>query len=150
MMSARCVNCKRKKKRREKSAVCFASIHPNHLTHPNYCPRGAAGVAVNYDVSWWWTRPTWRADPGALLNIQQLPLFTTEAERFAWRPPGGQLHSPDEMRLLSIWDSGAHAAISTPSYYVLFFYFFFSPLTALPAFHSCVSLLTCCCILMRR
>lgn len=146
MIGVRYVNCKKKEKR-EKSAVCFASIYPNHLTRPNYCPRGAAGVAVNYDVSWSRTRPTWRADPGVLLHIQQLPLFATEAERFTWWPPEGQLHSPDEMRLLSVWDSGAHTAISTPSYYDLFF---FPPLTALPAFHSCVSLLTCCCILMRR
>lgn len=38
--------------------------------------------------------------------------------RLAWQLPGGQLHSPDEMRLLNVWDSTAQTAISTISYYI--------------------------------
>lgn len=49
-------------------------ISPTPITGPQ-----GPHVAINYDISWFARSPTWGADLGLLLNIQQLPLFTTEA-----------------------------------------------------------------------
>lgn len=59
--------------------------------------------------------PTWGADLGLLLAAAT---FHYGGRRFAWQLPGGQLHSPDEMRRLNVWDWSAQTAISTISYYI--------------------------------
>lgn len=57
-----------------------------------------------------WPRPAPQHPAAATLHYR--------SSRFAWRLPGGQLHSPDEMRRLNVWDLSAQAAISTISYYI--------------------------------
>lgn len=69
-----------------------------------------------------WPRPAPQHPAAATLHYG--------GSRFAWQLPGGQLHSPDEMRLLNVWDLSAQTAISTISYYIppSSAFFFFLPL----------------------
>lgn len=66
-----------------------------------------------------WPRPAPQHPAAATLHYG--------GSRFAWQLPGGQLHSPDEMRRLNVWDLHVQTAISTISYYIPSSSSFFSP-----------------------